>query len=175
MATYLLSCSCGESVPVEPRQCGEMVTCPCGIQIEAPTLRQMQQLPPAERQQTVAASGWGYRQGVLTAGFLLTAALVGVGVYFMRNEPLPLQRMDRDQKVARGVETMTPKSMFDLWRVQYQPIFSRGRLDVFVDQYQVALDREILMYRLYRWTSFGLAAAVGVGSVVAAASARPPE
>ena len=45
---YLLPCSCGNQIVVEPTQAGETLSCSCGQQLVAPTLRQMRTLAPAQ-------------------------------------------------------------------------------------------------------------------------------
>ena len=48
MAKYLLPCSCGRKMPVEPRQAGQSVDCACGESLEIPTMLAMSALEPAD-------------------------------------------------------------------------------------------------------------------------------
>ena len=65
MSTYLLTCDCGKTVPVEIGQAGGQVTCSCGTQLDVPTLRKLRHLPAAataeepSRPATVGARGKG--------------------------------------------------------------------------------------------------------------------
>ncbi len=46
---YLLPCPCGQTIPVEISQAGQLVTCvSCNEQIEVPTMREIRQLEPVE-------------------------------------------------------------------------------------------------------------------------------
>lgn len=44
--TYLLSCSeCERTIPVETKDAGRTVSCECGAQLNAGTMRDIRQLP----------------------------------------------------------------------------------------------------------------------------------
>lgn len=174
MATYLLYCSCGVALPVTPKQSGEMVVCDCGIQQEVPSLSKMRQLPLADTSGDTGG-GWGFRQGVLTAGVMLSLALASVGAWAWVNEPASPEEFNselRTELVASGVERWTPKTSFEMWRWEYGPMLRRGRLEEFINPREEAIKQGITMARIYRWTFFGLAAAVGVGSIAIAATTR---
>lgn len=178
MPTYLLPCPCGDSVRVEPRQAGERVACACGDQLEAPPLRKMRELPPApDAADDRRGGGWSYRQGVLTAGLILASLFAAIGGYFWRSEPAPPSEFDGDVRtaaVARDLDRWTPKFAFEIWRNQYEPILRRGRLDPFVNPAEKAVNQQITMHRIYRWTFLGVAVVVAIGSVATALTARDP-
>ena len=44
--TYLLPCSCGREISIEPQQAGETVRCECGRTCSVPTMREVRSLPP---------------------------------------------------------------------------------------------------------------------------------
>jgi hypothetical protein len=88
--TYLLPCTCGRAVRVEPRQAGGSVPCECGRTCPVPTLREIQRLRPAptseEERSDIRAgenSGWGNPQRFLVAGAFLCvlAAIAAVIIY----------------------------------------------------------------------------------------------
>ncbi|MEN1681785.1 MAG: hypothetical protein AAGJ46_19560 [Planctomycetota bacterium] len=173
MPSYLLPCQCGQSIRVEPRQAGEKVTCSgCSDVLEVPSLRQIRELPPAPDESAPRRSSWSARQGVLTAGMLVTAALIGVGAYFYSVMPLPPEEVNRDLQIAQGLEVITPLDGFQLWMQQYQPIFTRGQIEPFVDRRGAYYERALLMNQIYRAASFGLAAVIGLGAIAIAASIR---
>ncbi|MEM8866208.1 MAG: hypothetical protein AAGF31_11750, partial [Planctomycetota bacterium] len=95
---------------------------------------------------------------------------------FWVSEPPPPGDFDgelRSQMIAQNVEEWTPRVGWELWRREYRPITVRGRLDPFENPQEEAIRQQITMHRLYRWTFLGLAALVGVGTVVAAMSSGP--
>lgn len=85
--SYLLPCSCGQNVIVEPRQAGGQVRCTCGKELSVPTLRGLKQLKPATTGDSSASRGpakraWNpVRGAVFTSGLVLAfLSLLVVGV-----------------------------------------------------------------------------------------------
>jgi hypothetical protein len=95
---YLLPCTCGKQIPVEPTQAGDTIHCDCGLPLDVPSLMEMRRLEPEESIVTKARGSqpkWGKRQAWLLAGSLITAAaLMSLG-YLKWNEPylIPMDRM----------------------------------------------------------------------------------
>jgi hypothetical protein len=92
MPQYLLPCSCGEKIRVEPAQAGGLVACSCGQTLTVPTLRGMRALTEAPADQSVSrrrGDRWRPIQGVFfTFGLittLLSLAVVGY-TYFMYSQ-----------------------------------------------------------------------------------------
>ena len=75
---YLLPCSCGQKIAIEPRQAGQSIRCPCGNSVEAPTMLKMTALEPAEPEPTddmVIAPGVQGELGILPRHAPLITAL----------------------------------------------------------------------------------------------------
>lgn len=76
--SYLLPCSCGQNVLVEPRQAGGQVRCICGKELSVPTLRGLKQLKPAttggeSASRAATTRPWNpVRGAVFTSGLVLT-------------------------------------------------------------------------------------------------------
>ncbi len=84
-ATYLLPCSCGQEILIEPRQAGGTVQCQCGQTCVVPTLREVQRLRPApdsSKTSTAAEPAWGNPQRFLAAGLVLVA-LAGIAAVIL--------------------------------------------------------------------------------------------
>lgn len=84
--TYLLPCSCGRDIRIEPRQAGETVLCECGETCAIPTMREVQRLRPAPAvgiSSTATKSAWENPQRLLVTGLvlLLLAAIAAVILY----------------------------------------------------------------------------------------------
>ena len=93
MPTYLLPCSCGRKIPIEPRQAGQEVYCACGKISLAPTWREMAAL---EQSEEVAAAGppragWGGPERFIFLGAVLAAgSLAGAAVVYWCRPPAHL-------------------------------------------------------------------------------------
>ncbi len=81
-AKYLLPCACGRKLVVEPSQAGETITCPCGSQLEVPSMQAIRQLEMARtRSDQGSEARWGFRQATILLGALLTATALGLALY----------------------------------------------------------------------------------------------
>jgi hypothetical protein len=86
---YLLPCSCGRNVIVQPRNAGETVRCECGRETTAPTMREIRRLQPAE---AIAArdatpgekTPWGKSQRLLLVGtvVIVLAAILAMVLFY---------------------------------------------------------------------------------------------
>jgi hypothetical protein len=78
-AQYLLPCSCGQKVRVEPAQAGGQVACACGANLNVPTLRGLKQLeiaPPDEAAvRRSAGRQWGPVRGAMFSIGLLVVVI----------------------------------------------------------------------------------------------------
>ena len=80
---YLVPCTCGETLEVEPSQAGLSVTCACGASTEMPTLMGLRQYPRADGQAAPSkTSTWGPRQGLMALGVIL---MVSSGVLMLQS------------------------------------------------------------------------------------------
>lgn len=170
---YLLPCSCGKTVSVSPSQAGGTAACDCGARLEVPRLGEMRQLPTDESVAATAA-GWGFRQGVLTAGLMLAAALAAGAGWFAAVEPEPPAPPDavaRQAAVERQVDAMSPRDLHRLLIQVYEPLAKRGFKEA-KSPADVATLQRIDECRLYRNVLLGAAGAVVVVSLVLLAAAR---
>jgi hypothetical protein len=86
---YLLPCkACGTELAVSTGQAGQTLHCRCGATIDVPSIRELRNLPAAERE---VASGptWGSRQGLLfVGGAIAGVALIGIAVLWLMRPAL---------------------------------------------------------------------------------------
>ena len=113
---YLLPCSCGRKVAITRRQAGEAISCACGAQLQAPTLREILRLEPANLDATSkdVPSTWGLWSRIALIGWILWLAAAGVGVALYQTWPAdPLAfdlKMLQDQ-----VDSMRPADTLAWW------------------------------------------------------------
>lgn len=173
-ARHLLSCPCGTQIPVAVSQAGGPVTCPdCGVTQSVPRLRDLRELP-VEATDKPQASGWGFRQGVLTAGLLLAAALAAGAGWWAANEPgapPEFNAATRNEDVAADLDRLSPADMWALYTFRYAPMAMNG-MRVEANPRDQAANREIAQIRFYR--DLCLYAAGGVLAVTLGAFAMLP-
>ncbi len=87
-ARYLLPCSCGAKIAVEPRQAGQTVHCACGKSLTVPTMLEMAKLERAEaaedRAQGKNPPAWGVPQILIVlgiVGLLVAGAFAAIAVH----------------------------------------------------------------------------------------------
>lgn len=119
--TYLLPCSCGRKVPVEPRHAGEVVRCSCGASLAAPTMLEMAALERAEPEASTrrAAKPWGVRQSLSLLGAAIFLAALAPVVYLLANQPPPLERGKVELSPAairRETHALTPLQTWRVWQ-----------------------------------------------------------
>lgn len=173
---YLLPCSCGLSILVDVGQAGQMVTCSCGTTQEAPTMRSIRALPPAEEVNAQQAAerkpaAWSPLQGGLFAAGIVLAlvGLTAAGVFGNRlrliDIPVPTEadfirdanQLDR-MPVDEAYESYLAVREMGL-TVQQVPLYARAqRVEALYVKYVIA---------------GAVAAAVGIAMVVAAFVIRP--
>ncbi len=91
---YLLPCSCGKTVPIEPSQAGGNVRCECGQTLKIPSLLQIKKLPVADfdsaeqlvltedgMKPTSGANSSSVAASICLIGSVLTVAAVGLCLY----------------------------------------------------------------------------------------------
>jgi len=165
MAQYLLPCSCGQSIPISPRQAGQEVDCPaCQQTLKIPTLGAIKQLPLAEG--TLAAptareagSTMAKRLGFALLAVITVASLTTAGIAFYR-----AYSPDREGQSAQTVDDflnesferfdgLPPHELLILWKDYQDP----GH---FSKQIQPMFYRDLL--RREAWKRTGIAA-TGIG------------
>jgi len=82
---YLVRCSCGLELAVEPAQAGQVLQCACGRSVQTPTLLDLRKLPLAPEETTSpSTSPWGVRHRLISLGSLiLIVALAWLGVLLL--------------------------------------------------------------------------------------------
>jgi hypothetical protein len=115
---YLLTCECGEKLPVEVAQAGQQVRCDCGRGVAVPALRAIRKLPQAEAEPVRRKSPgkWTVTHG---AAFALGTLLVFGGFLIagygflngMRVKPMLQINPDLD----KWVNSIDQAQMVDLW------------------------------------------------------------
>ncbi|MBI1901181.1 MAG: hypothetical protein HYS13_08740 [Planctomycetia bacterium] len=86
-AKYLLPCKCGQRHEVDVSQSGLTIECSCGAGLEVPTLRGLQKLERAGAEGERRRFAWGAREGTIVIGILITAAGLGLAIWFLLTPP----------------------------------------------------------------------------------------
>jgi len=116
MSNFQLPCDCGKSVSVSVRQAGQTVRCSCGAQLEVPTLRGLQKLPPADA--TSAArlrATWENRQRVIFSLVLISLCALALGAYLWANVP-SLPRPATPEEIKRIFAAGKPDQVYDAFQ-----------------------------------------------------------
>lgn len=170
---YLLDCTCGERLTVEPRQAGSQVTCQCGRTLDVPTLRGLQALPAAEARVEQTARVWTLCQAIVTAGVLVSLILFAVGLRIWQQERELQKERARleftadtvaamDKSVVENLERMSPVQLWQAWEYVFKPSVRLGFVDVNAPVKE-AVEENISWKRRERWIWWGAAAAVLAG------------
>ena len=171
MSRYLLSCTCGKSVPVELRQAGEKVPCACGATLDVPPLRELRRLPAAMTTDAVAtaSSRWGVRQGAITASLIVAILLAIASALSWYTEPT-LPRFDpaaRTRIVEENLARLTAVAGWRLWVDAYLPL-SRTGLREYEYPEADAIRQQIARHRFNEATMLiGAGIFVGMAAIVA--------
>jgi hypothetical protein len=123
---------------------------------------------PVEDNAVLAAAGWSFRNGVLSAGLLVAAALAAGAGWFAAAEPAPPAPPDlvaRLASVERQLDAMSPAALYRLYTDVYKPLADRGFQEVQTPADAATL-RRIDECRLYRNVLLGAAGAVVVVTLV---------
>ncbi len=118
---YLLPCSCGEKIPVEPRQAGQTISCTCGTSLEVPPMLQIKRLervePAPEEAERAAAGrrGWGAFDGLALLGGVILASSIGAGIWLFVIRPQPRTLAGPDE-IREAVNNLPPQALWRNWR-----------------------------------------------------------
>lgn len=165
MPIYLLPCSCGKKAPIEPRQAGEVIPCPCGASLTVPTMLEMATLERVERESDTRAERhpWGVTQQLILLGSLITL-LTGAGaIYLFFTQPTLQKRDVSPSELRRQVQTLTPGNCWHLYRILRMEGPERAPTPK-----DVAHAKLLLQHRIYVGI-LTLFACVGIGLIVVAA------
>ena len=166
---YTLSCSCGQQISVSSAQAGDCVTCSCGKQLDVPTLRALQELPPAETDGDDVQPLWGIRQGLIALGIIVAILCAVPGVYWWWMAPdAPIYRPDAERAaMEQRYETATPLEAWLHWNNDIAPLAETGlREEPSYRSIAAARSRERL--RNYQKISFGIAGVAVLFSITVA-------
>lgn len=158
MASYLLSCECGKTVPVDVGQAGGTAVCDCGKHLEVPTLRQLRHLPKSEDPPTAGrpAKPWDARHGLVAAGSIGMIALLAWSGYVWWFEP-KMQKFDLAARLKTVEEEIqTPAGAWKAWVEFYRPMAEKG-IPEFRMMNADQIDRAIAQSRFVRFTLWALA------------------
>jgi hypothetical protein len=154
MSKYLLTCTCGNEVPVEIGQAGGRVACTCGAQLDVPTLRQLRHLPQEKAAETGAAASWGTHQGWIAAALIFVAALLAWTAWSWWTQPSQpkfdaTHAVEHMALVDQNLKKWTPTDGWNLWIEHYRPLSERG-LGVFHAQNAAQIETKIAEARFLR-------------------------
>ncbi len=127
-AKYMLPCSCGRQIAVEPRQAGQTMPCSCGATLQVPTLLDMTMLEPAPQDPspTQPPSSWGVAGGLQLLGFVLVTAATALGVFLMVVDR-PRSRFDAidPEQIRTSAQKMPPAQTWEVWQTMKQGLDRR--------------------------------------------------
>ncbi len=128
MATYLMSCNCGQTLPVDVGQAGGQVVCVCGNTLDVPTLRMLRHLPLAPAAQPKPTTTWSARKGVIAVFVIVAGLLATLSLWNRLTEPkLPeFQPLAQSKLVDEQLGQLTPVEAWKAWIVLYRPLAERG-------------------------------------------------
>lgn len=163
--SYLLPCSCGQKVRVEPRQAGEVVRCSCGASLEAPTMLKMATLEPAQPEpgSRQPPQAWGVRQSLsLVGGVILLVSLGLAGFLFYDKPPPPISARSEmsAEAIRRQSRGLTPLQSRRAWQA-LRATGPDGRMPAQENVYAGILARhqeELLRW----WLSMGVVVIIAV-------------
>jgi hypothetical protein len=175
MPQYLLPCSCGEKVRVEPAQAGGLVACTCGQSLTVPTLRGLRALEeaPADVANLRGGRRWGPVQGALfSIGLVVTVVALAVVTYtFVLFLDASQYTRDMSPEVnefsGMQIDQMTAMEVYD----EFVALRSEGLGEIgvlpWVHFQRVVAEQRILMI------SSGIAAAIGLFAVMGSLLLKP--
>ena len=118
---YLLPCKCGENLQVDASEAGLTLTCVCGAQLEAPTLRGLTKLQKVVVLDPPAKEVWGGRQRGIVIGTLVALLGFSLGLYWtMKPSVTPREALD----IRELSHDASPAETLVLWQqIQIQGLF----------------------------------------------------
>ncbi len=117
MPRYLLSCNCGQAVPVELGQAGGQVVCRCGRPLDVPPLRRLRELPLDEFDSASPRRDWRPRYGVVAALLIAAAVPASASLWLHLNEPRPpaFDTAAMQKRLAAQLDEVTPAAAWKWW------------------------------------------------------------
>jgi hypothetical protein len=155
--TYLLPCPNGHPIEIDTGQAGLTVTCTCGAQATAPTLRGFQDLQKSTKQ-VAAETGTTWRWPhtlMLLGGLVLLPSAVLIGQEISGYPPHPGDLEIDIRRYYAPLDGLTPREVFEgPWQEVQQDLNEAPELP------------ELIVYRrIARDANFRLAVKSGVGGL----------
>jgi hypothetical protein len=172
LSTYLLTCGCGKTVPVEIGQAGGQVACSCGAQLDVPPLRKLRHLPVAATEKDRLPSSWSARKGIIACGLIVAGILAAASLWSRLTEPTipPFDPVEYEHSVDTHLKSLTPAEGWYRWVDHYRPLAERGYAE-FVYRDTAAVQQTIIGKRFFQKMMLILAA---ICAAIAAAAAIWP-
>ena len=161
VAKYLLPCTCGRQIVVEPRQAGQIIPCACGTSLQAPTLLDMTALEPAPM---VLASPpppatWGLKNRLRLLGAVLLLGAIGGAAWLYFGRPVSRFDVIDPEQLRETAKGLSPLQTWNYWEKM------KEGLDRRTDQAYAAA-----LLRFHMWQAVVAAVALlGVGLIVVGA------
>jgi hypothetical protein len=174
-AQYLLPCSCGQKVRVEPAQAGGQVACACGASLHVPTLRGLRQLEvaPPDKSTRNAGRQWGPVRGAMfSIGLLVTViSLLVLGYTYLQFAAASTLTEDQTPLIHE-MEGQAIESMGLLEALETFHMLSNEGLGEPVEPFWVTARKVVAEKRVLMIGAASLALA-GVIAAIASLLARP--
>lgn len=174
-AKYLVPCQCGEKIAIDAAQAGQTLTCFCGAKVVAPTMRGLGALERLEETKKPAKPGsepqrkWSRAQGGLFSGGVIVALLsLIVAGYF----GLAYSEMQENQSnMRRQLELVSTDQSYDQLGAadlltEWKNMTAKGMEEPISVQWQ-----QISHVARTTAVSIGIALAIALGGIIAAATA----
>lgn len=129
---HLISCDCGKTIRVQPRNAGESRTCECGTEIVLPTMREIRRLPLDEAKaaesksekvtKTGKNSGKAHWHPALAAMFVTGIPVLLIGLFFAGYALLRAREIPKQAMESPGIERViaaAPGKLGDLLRMDF--------------------------------------------------------
>jgi hypothetical protein len=121
MPRYLLTCDCGEVVPVELGQAGGHVVCRCGKSLAVPALRSLRELPVEQDKEVAVRRTWHPRYGVTAICLIVALGLGSASLWIHLTEPKPpvFNTAESQKMLDEAMDDMTPAVVWHLWMLRH--------------------------------------------------------
>jgi hypothetical protein len=179
MTTYLVTCQCGNKLPVEVGLAGGQVVCNCGATVNVPTLRQLRELPTSQPVATTSTektrAAWDTRKGIVAAALIAASILAAIAGWSRYREPVvpalsaPAEHV---KDFAAWLDTRKPADVWNDWISEYRTLGEQGFRE-FRDPRAAAIESYIADKRFLQTVFLALAAAAVALAIIAAVWPRP--
>ena len=116
---YLLPCTnCGKQIPVEARQAGDEVRCPCGRTTTVPRLLELRRLPEeraAESSNDDRRPAWGAKQRTVMVGAIVTLIALCFAGWRGSTWPQSPIRPFAEEKFQAALSDISPAQSWGYW------------------------------------------------------------